>query len=54
MSLFAVPANLTISESLYEIFKHYCIKNDDGIDTLDGASFTKLCKDGISKILIEQ
>ena len=50
MSLFAIPANLTISESLYEIFKHYCTKNDEGVDTLDGTAFTKLCKDGISSL----
>jgi len=54
MSLFTIPPNLTLSESLLTIFRHYCSSSTHAGSTsnssaMDGVGFAKMCKEGGSK-----
>mmetsp|Transcript_14853 Transcript_14853/g.20400 ORF Transcript_14853/g.20400 Transcript_14853/m.20400 type:complete len:147 (-) Transcript_14853:89-529(-) len=52
MSLYTVPPNLTLSESLHTIFRHYCSSSkhtgsvsEAPFTSMDGVGFAKMCKE---------
>lgn len=53
MSLYSPPPNISVGEGLYLIFSHYCTpwksqdyNQDSNFQSMDGASFNRMCKEG--------